>query len=111
MAYLHQNYPPFCNDIEECANLMEYTSIADAIMRMEGDNVSWRYAARAHYLRNTSDAKRATESTVFAPCINFALFFPSVCTRCPHVAPFSDTATRTENVQKRAVGNTAESAR
>jgi cell cycle checkpoint protein len=39
MAYLHQNYPPFCDDIENCANLMEYTSIADAIMRMEGDSV------------------------------------------------------------------------
>lgn len=51
MAYLHQNYPPFCNDIENCANLMEYTSIADAIMRMEGDNVSmcWKGSAAHAY--------------------------------------------------------------
>lgn len=39
MAYLHQNFPPFCDDIGQCSSLMDYTSAADAIMRMEGDNV------------------------------------------------------------------------
>lgn len=30
-AYLHQNYPPFCDTIEQCADLMEGLSDAEAL--------------------------------------------------------------------------------
>lgn len=40
MSYLHQNYPPFCDDAENFDDLMHYLSDADALMRMEGDAVS-----------------------------------------------------------------------
>ena len=41
MSYLHHNYPPFCDDIENTAHLMDYISVADSLMRMEGDNVGY----------------------------------------------------------------------
>lgn len=39
LSYLHQNYPPFCDDAENLDNLMQFLSDADALMRMEGDAV------------------------------------------------------------------------
>jgi cell cycle checkpoint protein len=39
MSYLHQNYPPFCDDAENLDDLLSYLSDADALMRMEGDAV------------------------------------------------------------------------
>lgn len=39
MSYLHQNYPPFCDGIHNCVNMMDYLSISDSLMRMEGDIV------------------------------------------------------------------------
>ncbi|GAA99872.1 uncharacterized protein L969DRAFT_91813 [Mixia osmundae IAM 14324] len=37
MAYLHQNYPPFMNEIEESASAMDWASQADALLRHEAD--------------------------------------------------------------------------
>jgi len=39
MTYLHQNYPPFCDDIENCHNMMSYLSMSDSLLRLEGDTV------------------------------------------------------------------------
>lgn len=41
MTYVHQNYPPFCNEINECADLVEYLSSSDSLLRMEGDTVGF----------------------------------------------------------------------
>ena len=41
MSYLHHNYPLFCDDIENTDHLMNYISVADSLMRMEGDNVGY----------------------------------------------------------------------
>ena len=39
MAYIHQNYTPFTNSIEQCADLLDYFSAADSVLSIEGGNV------------------------------------------------------------------------
>lgn len=41
--YVHQNYTPFCNTIEECSELIEGISFADAQLKPHTEGVS-RYA-------------------------------------------------------------------
>lgn len=38
-SYVHHNYTPFTNDIDECLGIIEGISMADALMRMEGEEV------------------------------------------------------------------------
>lgn len=40
MSYIHHNFPAFTNEIEECADIIDGMSVADALMRMDGDDVS-----------------------------------------------------------------------
>lgn len=50
-SYVHHNYTPFTDDIDECLGIIEGVSSADALMRMEGEEVSSHRplrAARSH---------------------------------------------------------------
>ncbi len=38
-SYVHHNYTPFTNDIDECLGIVDGISTADALMRMEGEEV------------------------------------------------------------------------
>jgi cell cycle checkpoint protein len=39
-SYVHHNFTPFTNDIDECLGIIEGISTADALIRMEGEEVS-----------------------------------------------------------------------
>jgi len=39
MAYIHQNYTPFTNSVEQCADLLDYFSAADSVLSIDGGNV------------------------------------------------------------------------
>ena len=39
LSYVHHNFPGFTNTIEECADIIEGMSNADALMRMDTDDV------------------------------------------------------------------------
>ena len=39
MAYIHQNYVPFTNSIEQCADLLDYFSAADSVLSIDGGTV------------------------------------------------------------------------
>lgn len=42
ISYIHHNFPAFTesDDIEQCQNIVENFSVADSLMRMEGDEAS-----------------------------------------------------------------------
>ncbi|BGO95909.1 hypothetical protein NBRC10512_005496 [Rhodotorula toruloides] len=37
LSYLHHNYPPFTNEIEECSGIMDALSESDALMTLQGE--------------------------------------------------------------------------
>ncbi|GAA6051572.1 hypothetical protein JCM3770_003478 [Rhodotorula araucariae] len=37
LSYLHHNYPPFTNEIDECAGILDALSAADAVMSAKGE--------------------------------------------------------------------------
>lgn len=46
LSYLHHNYPPFTNEIDECVGIGEALSAADAVMsgKSEGEEVRSSYS-------------------------------------------------------------------
>lgn len=91
MTYLHQNYPPFCDDIENCHNMMSYMSMSDSLLRLEGDNVSPDFITFSSYLRFLV--------SVLTPRFDFALLVPSMRKRRPLIITKPCAKKRSEDVQ------------
>lgn len=42
LAYIHQNYPPFTDTIDQCADILDSFSLADSVLSIEGERVRRR---------------------------------------------------------------------
>lgn len=108
MGYMHQNYPPFCDEAEECFSLMDYLSTSDSLLRMEGDTVR-ALSAILPPQPNQSEAWLMAGSpstmvlwliiTVLTSRSHFPLFFPSERARSATGSAFSSPEERAEDVQ------------
>ena len=91
LSYLHHNYPAFTNEIEECADIIDGMSVADALMRMDGDDVSPPLSFQRTLLMD-----RSNDSSLDAPHSrrNTLTLSPSErqCSRFP--LPYRNESTR-----------------
>jgi hypothetical protein len=93
-AYLHQNYTQFMTDTDECSNAMEYLSMSDALMRMEGESVC-----------RTCQVKPSLRLAVVRAALpHLTVLVPRLRPGDDDEPPRSRPSQRSEDVQGRAVG-------
>ena len=79
MTYLHHNYPPFTNTIEECSGVMDALSAAESLMssNAQGEEVSGACSSLVFFVPCGAFARRGHQSVCRAICVtNSSIYFP-----------------------------------